>query len=698
MNIFKIKIVCVSILLCVLMVGCKEKVPPLDPLKRAHVDALNKASFMARYKDPEAGIKWADSALTYISDSMPDYGDGYLRACNNRAFCSYMISDYDGVRLYNDSVFLDNSGCGTSSENQEVESTIAQLLRARLAQRNCNIAESYQILYNIDQSNVLEHNKDNYLYNFAQTEYYITSLILNYHYRNRSLSNGRALLNEIEHKRSSLKCDYAQDMALNYAMAHSYAKLCNSAPDQSYVLGRALHLCADNLRLLSDSANFCVYQLADVYQMLAFLISDPNIDTISWNANRDELNYIVEIMKSAFGLDISADPDWAMSLFQESAALFWELSDPYQRLGAAVATANYAMTVGDTALARQYYALVLNDMTIPQNVAPKFEAMFYAGLITSGYSSQKDVVMWFNRELEILDNIKSNEKADFMLQNKLEQSVAANHIYLVFFSCMAVLVLVLVFMVLLLRRKALALKHETVQLQYAKQQDVERIANVETCLSVLRHDINPYVSYLQNQALPESLRHEVTGRLMRTFENISSWTNLSIPEGLQFRPGRFPLTEVFAAAESHVVNLHPENVSVVFVPCDLRVYGDAQLLVILLRNLVNNALQHTVNGGVTVNACVNSEDNRFVQVSVSDTGCGLTDEEIENLFRTDKKITPRPAEGVGYGTGFGLILSRYIIKKHDDNTLCGCRIWAESIKGEGSKFHFLVARDANQPL
>ena len=91
----------------------------------------------------------------------------------------------------------------------------------------------------------------------------------------------------------------------------------------------------------------------------------------------------------------------------------------------------------------------------------------------------------------------------------------------------------------------------------------------------------------------------------------------------------------------------------------------------MLRNLVNNALQYTAEGSITVSAAPYDDDPHFVAVTVADTGCGMSPEEIESLFRTDKKPHAN-ANAEGYGSGFGLILCRYIIKKHDDNTLRGC--------------------------
>ena len=89
------------------------------------------------------------------------------------------------------------------------------------------------------------------------------------------------------------------------------------------------------------------------------------------------------------------------------------------------------------------------------------------------------------------------------------------------------------------------------------------------------------------------------------------------------------------------------------------------------------------------------EDSRFVHLSVADTGCGMDEETVDSLFRADRKIHSASDPQATHGTGFGLILCRYIIKRHDDNTLRGCRIWVESQVGQGTVMHCLLAKHNN---
>lgn len=680
--------------ICLTVVACSDsQEDDVDPLLRAHVDELNKNSFQARYQNPTEGVRLADSAMQLVRDSLPQYGNGYLRAANNRAYNSYMRSDFeDAEKWLVDNI--DDDDPLRKASNYEVEKVISQLVRARMEQRHCNIAESYRILYEVDHSKTLQGNEDNFLYDFALMEYYITSLTLNYHYRNGALDNVELLLEEIEQTRASLRCDYAQDMALNYSMAHSYYKLCDSnRSKQALLLLKSMQYCFANLQILSRADRYSDYHFANVMQMLAFIGADTNISENSWQEVADYSRMIFSFITEHFEVTFDFEGDLTGQLFDFATDIYWKLDDPYQQLGAVVAAADYYVPLGNYAAACESYARVMNSSSLVNPVAPKFEAMLFAGLINAHYSDNpEDMKRWFNREMEVQQYIKQNEKADFILQQKLQESKQANRVYVLLLLAILITLIGLSITVELLRRRTRQLKEEKQELEETKRKDIERIANVETCLSVMRHDISPFISYLQNKNLPEELRKEVLSQLIRTFDNMKNWTNLSIPSGMQFQVDSVEVQQLFDETAGNCVAPLHETVKLTFHPTNAVVKADPHLVVILLRNLVNNALQHTDSGAVEVVAKSFVADARFVEITVSDTGVGMSAEEIDDLFRADKKIRAQATSPEGYGSGFGLILCRHIIKKHDDNTLRGCRLWADSEPGQGSVFHFLLER------
>ena len=71
------------------------------------------------------------------------------------------------------------------------------------------------------------------------------------------------------------------------------------------------------------------------------------------------------------------------------------------------------------------------------------------------------------------------------------------------------------------------------------------------------------------------------------------------------------------------------------------------------------------------------------EISVTDTGVGISNEDIRNLFIIDKTVTTAGTDGER-GTGLGLILCKDFVGRN------GGKIWATSEKGKGSTFTFTL--------
>lgn len=117
---------------------------------------------------------------------------------------------------------------------------------------------------------------------------------------------------------------------------------------------------------------------------------------------------------------------------------------------------------------------------------------------------------------------------------------------------------------------------------------------------------------------------------------------------------------------------------------DLVVSADAERLYQVISNLVGNALKFTASGGsVVVSAHVASAGAvDFVRFAVADTGSGISPEQLPRIFERYWHV--RAANPTG--TGLGLYIASGIVAAH------GGRIWAESVVGVGSTFHFTLRR------
>jgi PAS domain S-box-containing protein len=126
-----------------------------------------------------------------------------------------------------------------------------------------------------------------------------------------------------------------------------------------------------------------------------------------------------------------------------------------------------------------------------------------------------------------------------------------------------------------------------------------------------------------------------------------------------------------------------KNINIVIdIDEDLKVFADKNMLQTIIRNLVSNAIKFTPEGGdVILSASINNENH--IKFTVKDSGIGMSQSMIDDLFRIDVKSSRKGTQGE-LGTGLGLLLCKEFIEKH------GGRIWVESIVGTGTTFHFTL--------
>jgi signal transduction histidine kinase len=132
-----------------------------------------------------------------------------------------------------------------------------------------------------------------------------------------------------------------------------------------------------------------------------------------------------------------------------------------------------------------------------------------------------------------------------------------------------------------------------------------------------------------------------------------------------------------AAAKKIAITFDP-------IPHQQHGYADPTRLRQILTILLDNAIKFTpIGGAVTIHVELAAEDSAFLQVEVSDSGCGISPQAVESIFERLYQVSG-PGDAGRNGLGLGLYIARELVTKH------GGKIWVSSEPPHGSHFFFTV--------
>ena len=189
-----------------------------------------------------------------------------------------------------------------------------------------------------------------------------------------------------------------------------------------------------------------------------------------------------------------------------------------------------------------------------------------------------------------------------------------------------------------------------------------------------------------------SKAHGAARMLTDIINNILDYSKIEANK-LELEHNRFLVDEVVANALTLLQQRASEKeIELLFDVADAQILGengalmgDSLRLSQILTNLLSNAIKFTHQGHVKLSVDVDEQDSESMSLrfSVSDTGIGMTADQVGNLFQefsqADDSITRRYG-----GTGLGLAIARRFVELMDG------RIWVESQPDEGSCFTFTI--------
>ncbi len=238
------------------------------------------------------------------------------------------------------------------------------------------------------------------------------------------------------------------------------------------------------------------------------------------------------------------------------------------------------------------------------------------------------------------------------------------------------------------------------QLKYAQENLREANATKDRFFSIIAHDLKGpfnsllgYTDVLMNywDSYPDEKRkefvktiHQQSDRLFRMLENLLEWSRMQLGK-IKRRPVMINLSQL---GNSELMFLKPqaEKKKITLktdIPEDAQAFGDGNMLSTVIRNLLSNAIKFThPEGEIRISA---RPEGDLMQISVSDNGVGIAEDNIAKLFRIDKHFSTYGTNKEA-GTGLGLILCKDFVEKN------GGRLWVESELGQGSHFKLTIPR------
>jgi signal transduction histidine kinase/tetratricopeptide (TPR) repeat protein len=258
----------------------------------------------------------------------------------------------------------------------------------------------------------------------------------------------------------------------------------------------------------------------------------------------------------------------------------------------------------------------------------------------------------------------------------------------------------------LLEKKNIELKNTNTKLIQSEKDLTELNATKDKFFSIIAHDLkNPFQSLL---GFSESL-HVNLEKL--NSEEVKEYSGLIYNSSQNLYNLLGNLLQ-WAKAQLGSMNLKPKNISVYKSLLDVLeltnltarsknikvinsinehtyVWADKHVVNVVFSNLINNAIKFTNHEGEIYISSITDED--YITISVKDTGNGISEDNIEKLFKIDQSFSTKGTENES-GTGLGLILCKELIIESKGE------IFVESKLGKGSNFQFKlpVSKESNQ--
>ena len=645
---------------------------------RQAVDKLNSQSYAYHYRNIDS-----TEALARRSFELADnYPAGRAEALNNMAFVNIVLMRYDEAERQ-----LDEAIETTDNQLQQLISYVQQMRLCQRRSRNREFHEFREManrtLRRIYEERDQLNERDLKQLLYAETEYAIVNSTYYYYVglEQQSIEALEAIDPEKVQRDTAQYLNYLYNIGAGGIITQGTQQEINQQEFDKLM----------RCFLTARKGNY-PYFAANALEALSEHLMDPEYRQQLTEDNLPAMKFINPV-----GVDDEMLP---VFLAENALSIFERYGDVYQIAGAYRTLASCYRQIGDYRSALYNLEQALSDSII--NQAPDLVASIREQLSVAYAAIDDKQQSDENRNLYL--DLQETTRQDRQLEARAylyERQLSQLNIMLIAVVVAIVLLLFSLWLFNYLNKKqtksdepdnTFEQKSEQLAAQMLQVENNER-RNLEQRAKVsLVCNITPFidrmiheVSRLQNDA-PD--REERLAYIRELIDQINSYNDV-LTYWIQLRQGElslhiesFPLQPLFDVLYKGRTSFQMKGVELNVEATDAVVKADRVLTLFMLNTLADNARKFTDREGRVDVSAIQTAD--YVEISVEDTGSGMTDEQLEHLF--DHKIVE--------GHGFGLLNCKGIIEKYRkiSQIFSVCQIGATSTLGKGSRLYFRLPK------
>ena len=662
---------------------------------RQEVDKLNALSYAAHYRSLDSTEHYASQALRLSAD----YPDGQAEARNNLAFVRIAQMRYDDARLLLDSI-------PPTTDNQ-LELLVAYIQQMRLCQRMSENRAFYDYrekakhaLRRIDEErDVLTPSQQQRLV-YAESELAIVTSTYYYY-----VGLERLAAQALQQMPTDLEHDTTQYMNYLYNVGSGGIIQADTQEEVNQQEFNYLMRC-HRLALQTSSTYF----IANSLEALAEHLMVPAYRRKLMADNLPAFNYLCDDTLSADSMP--------QELARKSLHIFQSYGDVYQIAGAHRTLASCHLQTEHYTQALAHLQMALADTMI--NKAPDLVASIreqlsvaYAAIDDKKRSDENR-----NLYLDLQEQTRQDRSLEARAGQLEQEAVQLNYLIGAVVGAIVLLILMLsLFYVWHKRRRGSNVSDRTLMEEEEELRDQlavarlrvekgELIALEQRAKVSLVNGITPLIDRIlytitRHKTLSDSQVEyisDLTDDIISQNEVLTHWIQLRQGE-LNLHIETFPLQQLFDILGRSSRSFAMKGVTLQVMPTTASVKADKVLTLFMLNTLADNARKFTPQGGsVEISA---AEEDTYVEISVSDTGCGMSQQQLDRLFVVkglDIADIPQNTAAASQlkedSHGFGLLNCKGIINKYHklSSLFSVCMLSAESRVGQGSRFFFRLPK------